>query len=390
MAELSGWSDFALEDDGRLTEPMRVRRRERQVRAGLVGRGLRAGRPAPPRPGQPEPGGLLHVRPAGQRGDLPVPALGPRARHEQPARLLEHVPRGQRPGAAGRPRHRQGDRRPDRLGEDRLPDRHGGERGLERAADADRRWPRRTAAGRASSTSTRWSRRPRPARSCRTTSSGWRPSSRPGPARSTSSPGSPATWPCCGASPSTCSRPPRPTRRRSTTSSSSGTPPGFEAYRALVEATSWEELERQSGVAAAEIREMGEVYRKSRSAIISWCLGLTQQEHAGDTIREIVNVLLLARQHRPRGCGPLPDPRALQRPGQPHLRHRPPSERGLARPPGQGLRHHVAARPRPRHRPRHPGDDARRREGVRRHGRQLRPAPPPTRPTPSRRCGTAT
>jgi anaerobic selenocysteine-containing dehydrogenase len=34
---------------------------------------------------------------------------------------------------------------------------------------------------------------------------------------------------------------------------------GFEAYKALVEATSWEELERQSGV-AARIREMGEVY----------------------------------------------------------------------------------------------------------------------------------
>ena len=100
---------------------------------------------------------------------------------------------------------------------------------------------------------------------------------------------------------------------------------GFEAYRALVVATSWEEIERQSGVPTAQIREMGEVYRKSRSAIISWCLGVTQQEHAGDTIREMVNVLLLRGQHRPGGGRALPDPGALERPGQPHLRHRPPA-----------------------------------------------------------------
>ncbi len=52
---------------------------------------------------------------------------------------------------------------------------------------------------------------------------------------------------------------------------------GFEAYKSLVEATPWSEIERQSSVAEAKIREVGEVYRKSRSAIISWCLGVTQQ-----------------------------------------------------------------------------------------------------------------
>src|ERR1700719_4370940 len=68
---------------------------------------------------------------------------------------------------------------------------------------------------------------------------------------------------------------------------------GFDVYRALVEAVSWDELERQSGVPQAQIQALGEVYRQSQSAIISWCLGITQQEHAVDTIREIVNVLLL-------------------------------------------------------------------------------------------------
>jgi predicted molibdopterin-dependent oxidoreductase YjgC len=57
---------------------------------------------------------------------------------------------------------------------------------------------------------------------------------------------------------------------------------GFEAYRALVEAVPWNELEKQSGVPQAQIRALGEVYRQSQSAIISWCLGVTQQEHAVD------------------------------------------------------------------------------------------------------------
>jgi molybdopterin-dependent oxidoreductase alpha subunit len=81
---------------------------------------------------------------------------------------------------------------------------------------------------------------------------------------------------------------------------------GFDAYRTLVEATPWSEIERQSGLTEANIREMGEVYRKSRSAIISWCLGVTQQEHAGDTIREIVNVLLLRGNIGREGAGPCP------------------------------------------------------------------------------------
>ncbi|WP_165227044.1 FdhF/YdeP family oxidoreductase [Aquisphaera insulae] len=81
---------------------------------------------------------------------------------------------------------------------------------------------------------------------------------------------------------------------------------GFDAYRAAVEATPWGEIERQSGVPEAKVRELGEIYRKSRSAIISWCLGLTQQEQACDTIREIVNVLLLRGNLGREGAGPSP------------------------------------------------------------------------------------
>jgi molybdopterin-dependent oxidoreductase alpha subunit len=81
---------------------------------------------------------------------------------------------------------------------------------------------------------------------------------------------------------------------------------GIEAYRSVVEAVSWEELVKQSGVPLEQIHELGEVYRKSRSAIFSWCLGVTQQEHAVDTIREIVNVLLLRGNIGREGAGPCP------------------------------------------------------------------------------------
>ena len=81
---------------------------------------------------------------------------------------------------------------------------------------------------------------------------------------------------------------------------------GFEAYHAQVEATPWAEVERQSGVPEAKVRELGEVYRKAKSAIIAWCLGVSQQERAVDTIREIANVLLLRGNLGREGAGPSP------------------------------------------------------------------------------------
>lgn len=81
---------------------------------------------------------------------------------------------------------------------------------------------------------------------------------------------------------------------------------GFEAYRDLVIGTSWADLSLQSGVTEKQIRQLGELYRQSRSAIIAWCLGVTQQEHAVDTVREMMNVLLLRGNIGREGAGPCP------------------------------------------------------------------------------------
>ncbi|MFG3197681.1 FdhF/YdeP family oxidoreductase [Streptomyces sp. NPDC048208] len=81
---------------------------------------------------------------------------------------------------------------------------------------------------------------------------------------------------------------------------------GFAEYRAVVEATPWEELELQSGLSRAEIESAAHVYRDADRAIFSWCLGVTQHEHGVDTVREIVNVLLLRGNLGREGAGPSP------------------------------------------------------------------------------------
>ncbi|MET8289190.1 FdhF/YdeP family oxidoreductase [Streptomyces sp. NPDC005132] len=81
---------------------------------------------------------------------------------------------------------------------------------------------------------------------------------------------------------------------------------GFDAYRAVCEATPWKELERQSGLSRAEILKAADVYSRSDRTLISWCLGVSQHEHGVDTIREIVNVLLLRGNLGREGAGPSP------------------------------------------------------------------------------------
>ena len=81
---------------------------------------------------------------------------------------------------------------------------------------------------------------------------------------------------------------------------------GFEEYKKILEATTWEELEYQSGVAVGQIREAAEIYRQASTAIISWCLGISQQEFGVDTIREITNVLLMRGNIGKPGAGPCP------------------------------------------------------------------------------------
>ena len=68
---------------------------------------------------------------------------------------------------------------------------------------------------------------------------------------------------------------------------------GFEAYRAVVEATSWDEIEEQSGLARAQLEELAQVYIGSERTICTWAMGVTQHRHSVATIREIANFMFL-------------------------------------------------------------------------------------------------
>jgi molybdopterin-dependent oxidoreductase alpha subunit len=81
---------------------------------------------------------------------------------------------------------------------------------------------------------------------------------------------------------------------------------GLQEYRALCAATPWSELVRASGVDEATIRGLADSYLKSGRVVIAWCLGVTQHEHGVDTVREIVNVLLLRGNIGREGAGPCP------------------------------------------------------------------------------------
>ena len=81
---------------------------------------------------------------------------------------------------------------------------------------------------------------------------------------------------------------------------------GLQEYEELCQATPWSQLELASGVPESAIRELAGSYLKSRRVIIAWCLGVTQHENGVDVVREIINVLLLRGNIGREGAGPCP------------------------------------------------------------------------------------
>ncbi|KQO60879.1 MULTISPECIES: FdhF/YdeP family oxidoreductase [unclassified Methylobacterium] len=68
---------------------------------------------------------------------------------------------------------------------------------------------------------------------------------------------------------------------------------GHEAYRAVVEATTWEAIEDQCGLSRADIEVAADVYLGADKVICTWAMGVTQHKHSVATIREMTNVMLL-------------------------------------------------------------------------------------------------
>ncbi|MCB0868466.1 MAG: FdhF/YdeP family oxidoreductase [Solirubrobacterales bacterium] len=81
---------------------------------------------------------------------------------------------------------------------------------------------------------------------------------------------------------------------------------GFDQYREAALALDDEEVLAATGLDAGEIEELAERYIRSQATIITWALGLTQQQTAVSTITEIMNLLMLKGNIGRPGAGASP------------------------------------------------------------------------------------
>jgi len=68
---------------------------------------------------------------------------------------------------------------------------------------------------------------------------------------------------------------------------------GFEELKAKVEATGWEEIERESGLTRDALLEAAKVYIAADKTIGIYGMGLTQHAHGFDNVAMLVNLMLL-------------------------------------------------------------------------------------------------
>lgn len=79
-----------------------------------------------------------------------------------------------------------------------------------------------------------------------------------------------------------------------------------EDYLAVVDDTTWQKIEQQSGLSEAQLRYVAAIYQQSPRVICTWAMGVTQHKHSVATVREIVNLQLLFGQLGKPGAGLCP------------------------------------------------------------------------------------
>ncbi|NUS81919.1 MAG: FdhF/YdeP family oxidoreductase [Streptomyces sp.] len=81
---------------------------------------------------------------------------------------------------------------------------------------------------------------------------------------------------------------------------------GYDAFAEHIRETSWDAVLEATGLSRDEIEQVHERVLNSRSVIVCWAMGLTQHKHGVPTIREIVNFLLLRGNIGRPGAGVCP------------------------------------------------------------------------------------
>ncbi|MFK3790203.1 FdhF/YdeP family oxidoreductase [Pseudomonas piscis] len=64
-------------------------------------------------------------------------------------------------------------------------------------------------------------------------------------------------------------------------------------YLGTIDDTPWEQIVEQSGLTLVEIEQAARMYAKGKNVIMCWAMGITQHRHSVATIQEIANLMLL-------------------------------------------------------------------------------------------------
>ena len=81
---------------------------------------------------------------------------------------------------------------------------------------------------------------------------------------------------------------------------------GFDAFAKALADVDWDDIVEQSGIARADIEALGQLYARSERVIACWAMGITQHENGVDNVKEIVNLLLLRGNIGREGAGACP------------------------------------------------------------------------------------
>jgi len=81
---------------------------------------------------------------------------------------------------------------------------------------------------------------------------------------------------------------------------------GFEELKSYLATLSWEQIERESGVPAAQIQAYAQLVAKAERAIFVWGMGVTQHTSGEDNVHAIINLALLKGFVGRPGCGLMP------------------------------------------------------------------------------------
>ncbi|CAI8764600.1 FdhF/YdeP family oxidoreductase [Pseudomonas serboccidentalis] len=77
-------------------------------------------------------------------------------------------------------------------------------------------------------------------------------------------------------------------------------------YLGVVDDTPWEQIVAQSGLPLVEIEQAARMYAKGKNVIMCWAMGITQHRHSVPTIQEIANLMLLRGNVGKPGAGLCP------------------------------------------------------------------------------------